>query len=387
MSEVDRIFRELRSFASRVEDGPPVRHRISKSKGRRRKRSLKSWTYDAMDMNMNEMKTGINDKFFVGASDYADWLHLQLLDSRTEKKMSTFNSDLKMHGNRKKWQDFIDEEFDGDYIIQYTDSSGLIVTEGLNFIRYDVNSNSVSTHTYGDKIFIENVEDIFLKHFEEVTSYIEWVYGANGDSVNVPLNADRLPVDEMYPFLKEPLTEYYDRYLESNANILLLIGPPGTGKTTFIRGLLAHSNSSAIVTYDAAILEKDYLFARFIEDETGVMVLEDSDNFLKARSDGNTMMHRFLNVGDGLVTTKGKKLIFSTNLPSIRDIDPALIRPGRCFDIVSFDSLKQKEAEALAKKIGVKLDGKRDSWTIAEVFNKQIEQSANKTVGSKMGFV
>lgn len=385
MSEVDRIFRELRSFASTMGEAPPVRYR--KSKGKRRKRSLKSWTYDAMDMNMNEMKTGINDKFFVGASDYADWLHLQLLDSRTEKKMSTFNSDLKMHGNRKKWQDFINEEFDGDYIIQYTDSSGLIVTEGLNFIRYDVNSNSVSTHTYGDKIFIENVEDIFLKHFDEVTSYIEWVYGANGDSVNVPLNAERLPVDEMYPFLKEPLTDYYDRYLESNANILLLIGPPGTGKTTFIRGLLAHSNSSAIVTYDAAILEKDYLFARFIEDETGVMVLEDSDNFLKARSDGNTMMHRFLNVGDGLVTTKGKKLIFSTNLPSIRDIDPALIRPGRCFDIVSFDTLKQKEAEALAKKIGVKLDGKRDSWTIAEVFNKQIEQSTNKTVGSKMGFV
>ena len=386
MSEVDRIFRELRSFASIMGEPPPVRYRTSRRHGRK-KRSLNSWTYDAMDMNMNEMKSGANDKFFVGASDYADWLHLQLLDSRTEKKMSTFNSDLKMHGNRKKWQDFIDEEFDGDYIIQYTDSSGLIVTEGLNFIRYDVNSNSVSTHTYGDKIFIENVEDIFLKHFDEVTSYIEWVYGANGDSVNVPLNAERLPVDEMYPFLKEPLTDYYDRYLESNANILLLIGPPGTGKTTFIRGLLAHSNSSAIVTYDAAILEKDYLFARFIEDETGVMVLEDSDNFLKARSDGNTMMHRFLNVGDGLVTTKGKKLIFSTNLPSIRDIDPALIRPGRCFDIVSFDTLKQKQAEALAKKIGVKLDGKRDSWTIAEVFNKQIEQSTNKTVGSKMGFV
>jgi len=141
------------------------------------------------------------------------------------------------------------------------------------------------------------------------------------------------------------------------------------------------------VTYDAAILEKDYLFARFIEDETGVMVLEDSDNFLKARSDGNTMMHRFLNVGDGLVTTKGKKLIFSTNLPSIRDIDPALIRPGRCFDIVSFVSLKQKQAETLAKRIGVKLDGKRDSWTIAEVFNKQIEQNTTSKIGSKMGFV
>jgi hypothetical protein len=387
MSEVDRIFRELKLAASQIGEGAPRKYRVSKSKGKRRKRSLKSWTYDATDMNMNEMKTGINDKFFVGASDYSDWLYMQMIDARSEKKISTHNSELKLHGNRQKWKEFIEEEFEGDHILQFTSSSGLIITEGLNFIRYDVNSNSITTQTYGDKIFIENVEDMFLRHFEEVTSYIEWVYGANGDSVNVPLNADRLPVDEMYPFLKEPLTDYYDRYLESNANILLLIGPPGTGKTTFIRGLLAHSNSSAIVTYDAAILEKDYLFARFIEDETGVMVLEDSDNFLKARSDGNTMMHRFLNVGDGLVTTKGKKLIFSTNLPSIRDIDPALIRPGRCFDIVSFDSLKQKEAEALAKKIGVKLDGKRDSWTIAEVFNKQIEQSTNKTVGSKMGFV
>ena len=191
----------------------------------------------------------------------------------------------------------------------------------------------------------------------------------------------------MYPFLDEPLTEYYDRYMQSNANILLLIGPPGTGKTTFIRGLLSHTNSSAIVTYDATILEKDYVFAKFIEDETDVMVLEDSDTFLKARSDGNTMMHRFLNVGDGLVTTKGKKLIFSTNLPSISDIDPALIRPGRCFDILSFNLLKREEAQLLADKVGATLEGDKDSYSIAEVFNKKIESVKNRQIGTKMGFI
>jgi ATP-dependent 26S proteasome regulatory subunit len=192
----------------------------------------------------------------------------------------------------------------------------------------------------------------------------------------------------MYPFLKgEKLTDYYDRFMKSPANILLLIGPPGTGKTTFIRGLIAHSNSSAIVTYDAAILEKDFVFARFIEDDTGMMVLEDSDNFLKSRSDGNTMMHRFLNVGDGLVTTKGKKMIFSTNLPSIRDVDPALIRPGRCFDILSFEPLTKEQAEKLAQRVEVKLEGDKSTWSIAEVFNKQTDQKAIKKINSKIGFI
>lgn len=108
---------------------------------------------------------------------------------------------------------------------------------------------------------------------------------------------------------------------------------------------------------------------------------------LKSRSDGNTMMHRFLNVGDGLVTTKGKKMIFSTNLPSIRDIDSALVRPGRCFDILSFDQLSQEEAEILAEKLNVKLDGEKDKWSIAEIFNKQTYDFVSSTSNRKVGFI
>ena len=84
---------------------------------------------------------------------------------------------------------------------------------------------------------------------------------------------------------------------------------------------------------------------------------------------------------------KGKKLIFSTNLPSISDIDPALIRPGRCFDILSFNLLKREDAQLLADKVGATLEGDRDSYSIAEVFNKKIESVKNRQIGTKMGFI
>ena len=99
-------------------------------------------------------------------------------------------------------------------------------------------------------------------------------------------------------------------------------------------------------------------------------------------------MHKFLNVGDGLVTTRNKKMIFSTNLPSINDIDPALVRPGRCYDILHFAELNQDEAEILAKKAGVKIEGERKKWSIADVFfNQNTNVKTHKVKETKMGFV
>jgi ATP-dependent 26S proteasome regulatory subunit len=102
------------------------------------------------------------------------------------------------------------------------------------------------------------------------------------------------------------------------------------------------------------------------------------------------MMHRFLNVGDGLVTTKGKKMIFSTNLPSIRDIDSALIRPGRCFDIVEFKPLNLSDAKNLADKLGGSVPqveaGKVVEFSIAEIFNTQTN-TETATANRKVGFI
>ena len=385
-------YRDLSDYIRSLTEGRTsvanVVRRLRSRKTRRRnvgRKFLRGYTWDSYDnmFNLKEIMNTTDNKIFLGVSDVDDLITSEIFKRRSDAGVSTVHRHTSVLCNREKWQQWSEGKFADWLFVQSSPSSGFIVENGTNnFIKFDVNSNTTDVRAYGDSDFAEGVVTMVEQNFDQITCHIEWVYGGDGQSVNVPLNRDRLPVAEMYPFLKgESLESYYDRYMHSSANILLLIGPPGTGKTTFIRGLLSHTNSSAIVSYDANILDKDGFFAHFIESDESVMVLEDSDAFLAPRTEGNTMMHRFLNVGDGLVTTKGKKMIFSTNLPSIRDIDSALTRPGRCFDIVTFDTLNAEQAKKLADKLEVSLPVVKDSYSIAEVFNEQQHKPKERKVG------
>jgi len=51
------------------------------------------------------------------------------------------------------------------------------------------------------------------------------------------------------------------------------------------------------------------------------------------------------------VRAQSRKVIFTTNLPNINDIDDALLRPGRCYAVKNLRSLEPGEALRLAEKI------------------------------------
>lgn len=208
---------------------------------------------------------------------------------------------------------------------------------------------------------------------------IEWNFLTSQrelESAVIDEMADDVLHDRAYPELKGGVRPFIERYLDAPETVLVLQGPPGTGKTRLLRAILGEMSrrkgepAQALYTADMKALASDEIFVRFITGWHDAFVVEDADHLLKPRADGNEHLHRFLTIADGVVRSQGRKIIFSTNLPNVGDLDEALIRPGRCFTRVHVRNLTGAEARALAKEIGAPEfaaeDGRRHS--LAEVY-------------------
>jgi hypothetical protein len=151
---------------------------------------------------MNEVET-TGEKIFLGCSDIDDLIVAEILKRRVDAKQKTVQRETTVLCNRERWATWAEDHFKNDLYVQGNSSSGFIIEEGTNnYIRYDVNSNTTTVRAFGDEVFCDAIVLIVENTFDVVTSHIEWVYNGDGSSVNVPLNRDRLPVAEMYPFLK-----------------------------------------------------------------------------------------------------------------------------------------------------------------------------------------
>lgn len=312
--------------------------------------------------------------------DATDYLNSELLlNIRLGNSLSTHSNTLRL-GNCTAKEVFLHAIglFPRSTQIEDTkEGESHVVSEGGEcWVCIESAGDMVTVTVRGEPSVVETISEQISQAFDKAPIYIKWVIKEDGESVKLPVEKDLLPSNTFYPQIEEGLSSYYDRFLSSRSNVLVMYGPPGTGKTSFIRGLLHHSGKSAIISYDPGVLQRDSIFASFLSGREDFMVLEDADNFLGARSKGNTVMHRFLNVGDGLVSTKRKKIIFTTNLPTIKDVDPALMRPGRCFDVLKFSELTEDQA----LKIDPNWSG--GQTTLSNLFN---ERSAAMPKG--VGFV
>ena len=243
-------------------------------------------------------------------------------------------------------------------------------TKTISFTLFTRTTNTVSV-----KDTITTALQKYIKPLNSVK--VSWAVRIKNEMQFIPVSnlISEIVHQEAYPFIPD-MDKFVEDYLKSSSNVLVLIGPPGTGKTRFIKHIvkkMSQKNKRSpriLFTMDEKCFGDDYLFTTFLTDNFDALILEDIDIHLKSRKDGNTTMHKLLGSSDGFIQTN-KKIILSTNLTSTKNIDEALLRRGRCFSIIESRKLNFVEAKALQKKLGKKtlLPSLQDDFTLAELYN------------------
>ena len=147
---------------------------------------------------MNKARSEI----FLGASDLQDYFIAKILSAREDRGLETVYTDFGIYCSKREWNDYLFKMQDLR-LVQCGNSYGYMFDdEGMNYIRYDIHSTHITITLTGDEDFADKYDDIFANEFEFVTNEIEWLYSNDGQSIEIPLRHDRLPVEEMYPFLE-----------------------------------------------------------------------------------------------------------------------------------------------------------------------------------------
>lgn len=191
---------------------------------------------------------------------------------------------------------------------------------------------------------------------------------------------------------------YNDDFIETHQNIIkrlsknndkgivLLHGKPGTGKTSYIRYLIAQLKKKVIFlppNMTLAITNPDFLSV-LIENPNSIFVIEDAENIVLDREQhGSSAVSTLLNLSDGLLSDCLNIQIVCSFNTDISKIDAALMRKGRLIAKYEFKALEIQKAQQLSDKLGFKT--KITNPTIlTDIYNHN--ESDFKESKNKIGF-
>lgn len=140
-----------------------------------------------------------------------------------------------------------------------------------------------------------------------------------------------------------------------HGKIVLWHGPPGMGKTYAIRSLARNWHyrlgASIEIVLDPENLfgNADYMHDLILNGRTGLrlIIVEDSEEFFdRNQKESRQGFARLLNLTDGIIGQGTEVVFMLTANAAFEKIDEAVIRPGRCLQVMEFSKFLKDEATA-----------------------------------------
>jgi len=221
------------------------------------------------------------------------------------------------------------------------------------------------------------IHNIFLNTQKEIKQSTNFKYASEFDYV----------LSDLYPWIQ--VEKMFDSYAKSRENIFILIGDPWVGKTSLIKYMMKYfigreddiyADYNIAYTKDERLVEEDSFWWMLQDNGYKLLILDDFDNGLTPREDfpeWNPFVSKLLSFSDGIFDNN-VKIIITTN-KNIDLIDKAIVRPGRCFDILKLRKLKTDEARFIwINKL--KLDSnlfEEKFWNTEEIAQALLMSEAN----------
>lgn len=210
---------------------------------------------------------------------------------------------------------------------------------------------------------------------EENETPIKYAFPDSYDVVIQEKSFERLPFENIYDNYTQDVQEKYERAVktinESRSGLVVLNGPPGTGKSYLLRALLTDVRErQGIVCIPAVQFLNDVgrMSNVMAENKKSIIILEDVGEILSIDSQLThaTEVSNLLNMTEGFLSFLSNAIFVATFNYELEKVNPALLRPGRCISRIPVGELDYAHAQRLIGE-DIKIPKNRD-YTLAHVY-------------------